>query len=90
MLSVACFQRAMMMAYYERDKARGLFETFSWLVEEVGELAEALRSGDREVIMEEIADVLAWTLSIANLLGIDVEEAIRSKYGIDLKNAGCG
>ena len=88
-LGVVCFQRAMRDSYYERDSSRGLFETFAWLVEEVGELAEALRSGDKASIMEEIADVIAWTVSIANLVGVDVEEALRVKYGGDLKKAGC-
>ena len=90
MTSINCLQRAMRLSYYERDKARGLFETFSWLVEEVGELAEALRMGDRRAVMEEIADVIAWTLSIANLAGVDVEEALKAKYGGDLEKAKCG
>ncbi len=88
-MRVACFQEAMRLAYLERDRERGLFRTFAWLVEEVGELAEALREGRREEAMEEIADVIAWTMSIANLLGIDVEEALRRKYRGDLEAAGC-
>jgi NTP pyrophosphatase (non-canonical NTP hydrolase) len=89
MLTLECFARAMRLAYLDRDRERGLYETFSWLVEEVGELAEALRSGDRGRVMEEIADVLAWTLSIANLMDLDVEEAVRLKYGRDLELAEC-
>ncbi len=88
-LTLECFQEAMRKAYLERDRERGLFETFSWLVEEIGELAEALRSGDKEKIAEELADVLAWTLSIANLTGIDASEAVRGKYKGDLESAGC-
>ncbi|MCE4628895.1 MAG: nucleotide pyrophosphohydrolase [Desulfurococcales archaeon] len=80
----------MRKAYLERDRDRGLYKTFAWLVEEVGELAEALRTGDVDKIGEEIADVIAWTVSIANLLGIDVEEALKSKYGGDLSADGCG
>lgn len=75
-------QRKMKELYYENDSKRGLFPTFTWLVEEVGELAEALLSNDLKACEEEIADVIAWTLSVANLLGIDVEEALRKKYGI--------
>ncbi|MEZ0393451.1 MAG: MazG nucleotide pyrophosphohydrolase domain-containing protein [Desulfurococcaceae archaeon] len=66
--------------YYERDSSRGLFATFTWLVEEVGELAEAVLKMNRESAIEEIADVLAWLLSVANLLEIDVEEAFKVKY----------
>ncbi len=72
------FQRKIFEDYYERDKERGLDGTFRWLVEEVGELAKALRGeGDLE---EEIADVIAWTFSVANLVGVDVEKAIVRKY----------
>lgn len=70
--------------YYERDFKRGLFPTFAWFVEEVGELAEALLSNKKESIEEEIADVLAWLLSVANLLNIDVEEAFKRKYSTNL------
>ncbi len=72
------FQRKIYEDYYQRDKGRGIDGTFRWLVEEVGELAKALRGeGDLE---EEIADVIAWTFSIANLVGVDVEKAIIKKY----------
>ncbi len=66
--------------YLEADEERGLYRTFTWLVEEVGELAEALQRMDRDRIEEEIADVIAWTISIANMLRIDAEKALRSKY----------
>ncbi|MCE4624822.1 MAG: nucleotide pyrophosphohydrolase [Desulfurococcales archaeon] len=89
-LTLECAQRAMRKAYYERDKSRGLHATFTWLVEELGELAEAILKGDRRLQEEEIADVIAWTLSIANLLDIDVAKAFRDKYGGDLDRAGCG
>ncbi len=74
-------QDLMRKYYYERDSRRGLYATFTWLVEEVGELAEAiLEKRDKEAIEEEIADVLAWLLSLSNLLGIDAEEAFKKKY----------
>ncbi len=72
-------QRAIYREYYKRDSERGLEGTFRWFVEEIGELAKAIRGeGDIE---EEIADVLAWLLSIANLLHVDVEKAFMKKYG---------
>lgn len=73
-------QELMRKYYFERDSKRGLYATFTWLVEEIGELAEAILSGKKENIMEEVADVLAWLLSLANILGIDVEEAFKKKY----------
>lgn len=66
--------------YFDRDSSRGLYATFTWFVEEVGELAEALLEGDMRSVEEEIADVLAWLLSVANLVGIDVENAFKNKY----------
>lgn len=80
MLTIREAQRLMREMFYERDSARGVYATFTWLVEEVGELAEAILSNDRERVEEEIADVLAWTLSLANLLGVDAEESLRRKY----------
>ncbi|GGU00813.1 nucleotide pyrophosphohydrolase [Sulfodiicoccus acidiphilus] len=68
--------------YYEKDEVRGVFATFTWLVEEVGELAEALLEGDEAQVEEELADVVAWTFSIASLKGVDVEDALRRKYGL--------
>jgi NTP pyrophosphatase (non-canonical NTP hydrolase) len=66
--------------YFERDSMRGLFKSFTWLVEEIGELGEALLKGSNKNVEEEIADVIAWTLSIGNLAGVDVEKAFREKY----------
>jgi len=66
--------------YFEKDSQRGIYATFTWLVEEVGELAEALLNGDKEAIQEELADVIAWTISVANLKDIDIEEALKKKY----------
>lgn len=73
-------QRIIREKYFERDSSRGIFSTFTWFVEEVGELAEALLNSDYNALREEIADVFAWLLSIANLVGVDVEEAFRMKY----------
>ncbi|HEX6131547.1 MAG TPA: MazG nucleotide pyrophosphohydrolase domain-containing protein [Actinomycetota bacterium] len=61
--------------YLERDAARGVDATFRWLTEEVGELARAIRTGDRANLEHEFGDVLAWTASLANLLGVDLEAA---------------
>ena len=72
------FQRMIDEIYRRRDEERGVEKTMLWVVEEVGELAEAVRKGYN--VGEEIADVMAWLVSLANLLGIDVEEEILKKY----------
>ncbi len=64
--------------YGERDRNRGIHADLVWLGEEVGELFKAVR--EKEGIEEEIADVFAWLLSVANVLGVDVEEAFSRKY----------
>jgi len=83
-LELRRLQEAFREAYGVRDNARGLYATFTWLVEELGEVAEALLSGNQSALKEEIADLVAWTLSIANMVGVDVEEAICSKYRLVL------
>lgn len=82
--SIADFQRLIRDMYLEKDVARGVDGTFMWLIEEVGELASALREGTAEEQRGEFADVLAWLATIANVVGVDLAEAVREKYG-----AGC-
>ncbi|MCS7111812.1 MAG: nucleotide pyrophosphohydrolase [Sulfolobales archaeon] len=80
-MNLRCLQNYIRDEYFDRDSSRGLHATFTWLVEEVGELANAILNNDRDNIEEEIADVIAWTLSIANLLNVDVAKAFTKKYG---------
>ncbi len=74
------FQELIRDLYYERDRRRGKERTMLWFVEEVGELAEAMRKEDAKSIGEEMADVFAWLVSLANLYGIDLEEEVKKKY----------
>ncbi len=87
-VTLAEFQRLIRKMYHEKDAARGVDGTFMWLVEEVGELAAALREGTPEEQAEEFADVLAWLVTIANIAGIDLTEAVKQKYGSGCP--GCG
>ncbi|MEX2690735.1 MAG: MazG nucleotide pyrophosphohydrolase domain-containing protein [Candidatus Njordarchaeia archaeon] len=80
-LTISEFQEMIRKAYYHRDKQRGIDKTFMWFVEEVGELARAIKNKNIENIEEEIADVAAWLISLANLLNIDMRTAIIKKYG---------
>ncbi len=66
----------------EKDAGRGVEGTFMWFMEEVGELAEALRGKhSREQTAAEFADVLAWLATLANIAGVDLDQAISAKYG---------
>ena len=87
-LTFAEFQQLIRTMYLEKDVARGIDGTFMWLIEEVGELATALREGSAEQQQEEFADVLAWLTTIANVAGIDLTAALRAKYGGGCP--GCG
>ncbi len=82
------FQQLIREMYYEKDAARGIDATFMWLMEEVGELAAALRGGTPAEQAEEFADVLAWLTTIANIADIDLNQAIAKKYGTGCP--GCG
>lgn len=87
-LDLADFQRRIRQMYHEKDVQRGVDGTFMWLMEEVGELAAALRDGSHEDRLEEFADVLAWLTTIANVVGVDLSEALLRKYGSGCP--GCG
>lgn len=82
-MHLADLQSTMRDTFLERDASRGRDATFRWLVEEVGELAKALRTGDRDNLEHEFADVLAWLASLANIEDIDLENAV-ARYA-----AGC-
>lgn len=82
------FQRLIRRMYHEKDVARGIDGTFMWLMEEVGELAAALRIGTHEERLGEFADVLAWLCTIANVAEVDLSQAVQRKYGSGCP--GCG
>lgn len=86
--SLRQFQQLIRDMYHEKDVARGVDGTFMWLMEEVGELAAALREGTPAELAEEFADVLAWLTTIANVAGVDLAAAVREKYGTGCP--GCG
>jgi NTP pyrophosphatase (non-canonical NTP hydrolase) len=75
-VELAALQDSIRRTYLERDAARGVDGTFRWLVEEVGELARAIRHDEQAARVHEVGDVIAWVLSVANLTGVDAEEAV--------------
>lgn len=80
-VSLRDFQALIHKMYYQKDLQRGIPGTFMWLMEEIGELAAALRESPKEEIAKEFADVLAWLATIANVAGINLTEAVQMKYG---------
>jgi NTP pyrophosphatase (non-canonical NTP hydrolase) len=87
-LSLAEFQQIIRETFGAKDARRGVEGTFMWFMEEVGELAAALRGGTEQERAAEFADVLAWLVTLANTTGIDLEAAVRAKYGGGCP--GCG
>jgi len=69
-------QQRMADTYGERDRARGVPATVAWLTEELGELAQAVRKGTPEQQLHELGDLLAWTASLANQLGLSLDDAM--------------
>ena len=75
-VELAAFQERMTTLYGERDRARGTAMSIAWLVEEVGELSQAVRKGSRDQQLHELGDVLAWLASLAEQLGLSLDDAV--------------
>jgi NTP pyrophosphatase (non-canonical NTP hydrolase) len=74
-MEIDSFQRLMRDTFGVRDRARGVDAAIAWLTEELGELARAGRKGTRAEQLHELGDVLAWVASLADQLGLSLEEA---------------
>lgn len=81
-MEIGAFQDLMDELYGESDRARGVPATVAWLCEEVGELAQAVRKGTPEQQLHELGDVIAWVASLANQMGLSLEDAAR-RYVVD-------
>ncbi len=79
--TLSALQERIYQMYGAKDAARGDAATFLWLTEEFGELASALRAGDDDELAAEMADVLAWLATLANIRGISLSAAVCRKYG---------
>ena len=76
-ITISEFQQAIDKIFGERDKKRGLSKSLNHLFEEMGELSQDLRKGDKKKIELEFSDVLAWMATVANISGIDLEKAAK-------------
>ena len=75
-MELAEVQTLMDRLYGADDRDRGIPATVAWLCEELGELAQAVRKGTSAQQLHELGDVLAWLASLANQLGLSLDDAI--------------
>ena len=82
-------QELMRRIYLERDKARGIERTLLRTFHELGELSDAvLKKEAKTEVEKEVADVFAWLCSVANLLNMDLSQALLKKYGNGCSKCG--
>ena len=56
-----------------------------WTLEELGELAQAVRRGEGAGrLAEELGQLAAWTLCLANILGLDLAAAVEAAFGEEI------
>lgn len=76
--------------YGARNKRRGIENILNRLFKEIAELLSLQMTipnmagslnGIEEEFALELADALAWTIAVANLLGIDLESAVLQRFG---------
>ncbi len=75
-MEVSELQQIVKDRYFKTDNERGIYHTALWFHEEVVELSSAIASGDKQNAKEEFADVLMWLMTLANLMEVDMEDAI--------------
>jgi NTP pyrophosphatase (non-canonical NTP hydrolase) len=84
------YARAAVRRGYEKESAEN---TLLLMLEEFGELASAIRKrqklrrdhGSRSNEEQELADVFIYVVHLANVLGIDLGEAVHAKEQINIK-----
>jgi NTP pyrophosphatase (non-canonical NTP hydrolase) len=88
-MDIGDFQELIEKMYSHKDRERGAAGTFLWLMEEIGELAQAIGQGaSLDEKAAEFADVMAWLATLANVEGVDLSQALYAKYGQGCP--GCG
>jgi NTP pyrophosphatase (non-canonical NTP hydrolase) len=75
-MEISELQKIVRDRYFKTDNDRGIYHTALWFHEEVGELSAAIARGDQQNAKEEFGDVLMWLLTLANLMEVDMEEAV--------------
>lgn len=74
------FQQMFARIYGPVNRVKSIVAVVCHLAEEVGEVGEAYRLGNKEEMREEIADVFAWLCGVATRLGANLEVAAWDAY----------
>lgn len=74
---ISSFQEKIDAIYGERNRRRGPEGVMLHLVEELGELAKAIRCENRSRQRKELGDLLTWVASLATVIEISMEDAIQ-------------
>jgi NTP pyrophosphatase (non-canonical NTP hydrolase) len=73
--ALASLQASALGLYGRLERERALV----WTMEELGELAQAVcREEGRDRLEEELGQLTAWLLCLANILGVDLAAAVES------------
>jgi len=73
--AVRSLQQSALAVYGRLEQDRALV----WTVEELGELAQAVRRAEGQArLAEELGQLTAWMLCLANILGVDLAAAVES------------
>lgn len=87
-------QSVIRATFGDRDRQRGVDAALGWLMEEVGELSRAIRRQGHQQRVEEFSDVMAWLVTLADLTGVDLADAmgryLRGCPRCGLKPCECG
>lgn len=73
-------QQDLAARFAEGDRKSGAAFLALVLMEEVGELAEAIRRGDKGEAQKEVADVAFMAYALANVLDADLDALVRAKF----------
>jgi NTP pyrophosphatase (non-canonical NTP hydrolase) len=66
--------------YSEKNKSKTIEELFLHVVEEAGELAEALRKDTLDEITKNLPDLFAWLCEFVSKIGSQLEDVVWNKF----------
>lgn len=79
--SLRSLQQSALGVYGRLEPDRALV----WTVEELGELAQAVRRGEGPArLEEELGQLTAWTLCLANILGVDAAMGVERAFSEEI------